>query len=249
MEENRREEKLEAREIKATPSAARVAERPHGKVYRWLDNFWYHYKWPTVIIAFFAIVILVCALQMCGRESKGDVSIVLAGPYSLTTDEATYQELQKCLASYLPSDYNGDDVKKVDFMHYMIYSNEQIEAAGGEINTSTNSGNYNTYSDYLTTGDATILFLDPWLYTELLTKSAHLQSLTEVIGTVPEGAILTDAGDCFGVRLGDTALYRENSAVRAALPADTVICLMKPLVNGNADEWSHTLEYLRALIG
>ena len=60
MEENRREEKLEAREIKATPSAARVAERPHGKVYRWLDNFWYHYKWPTVIIAFFAIVLYRC---------------------------------------------------------------------------------------------------------------------------------------------------------------------------------------------
>ena len=29
---------------------------PQSKVLRWLDNFWYHYKWPTIIIAFFLIV-------------------------------------------------------------------------------------------------------------------------------------------------------------------------------------------------
>ena len=37
-----------------------------------------------------------------------------------------------------------------------------------------------------------------------------------------------------GVRLGDTALYRDNSAVREKLPADTVICLLGAYVVGNS---------------
>ena len=249
MQENNRnrEEKLEAHDIGAGVAAQR-AERPHGKLYRWLDNFWYHYKWPVLIGGFFAIVLLVCILQMCGKESKGDVNIVLAGPYSLATDEAAYGDLQKCLAAELARDYNDDGQKKVDIMHYTIYSEEQIKAANGEIHTSSNTGNYDTYKDYLTTGDAGILFLDPWLYEELAGKTDHLQEITEVVGKQPEGALLDENGKCYGVRLGDTALYRENSAVRI-LPADTVICLLKPLVFGEQSEWSHTLEYLRALIG
>lgn len=248
MQENnrQREEKLEAHDIGAGVAAQR-AERPHGKVYRWLDNFWYHYKWPVLIGGFFAIVLLICILQMCGKESEGDINLVLAGPYSVTADEATYNDLQKCLATYLPRDYNEDGEKKVDLAPYTIYSEEQIKAANGEVNTSSNTGNYNTYTDYLTTGDAGILFLDSWLFEELVTKTAHLQELTEVVGKTPDGAILDANGKCYGVRLGDTALYRENSAIRV-LPEDTVICLMKPMVYGEKNEWSHTLEYLRALL-
>ena len=48
--DERKEEKLEEREIVFRPNAAK-SERPHGKVYRWLDNFWYHHKWKTIIIA------------------------------------------------------------------------------------------------------------------------------------------------------------------------------------------------------
>ena len=104
-EDNRREEKLEAHDIRLGRSPMR-AERPHGKIYRWLDNFWYHHKWKTLIIAFFAVVVLVCALQMCGKEDEGDVAILMVGPYGFATEQSGIGDLQAFLDKTLPQDYD-----------------------------------------------------------------------------------------------------------------------------------------------
>ena len=50
-----------------------------SKFTRWLDNFWYHYKWTTIIAVFALFVVLVCTLQMCNKD-KNDVSVLSAGP-------------------------------------------------------------------------------------------------------------------------------------------------------------------------
>ena len=44
-----------------------------------LDNFWYHYKWHSLIALFFVLVITVCSVQMCTREEY-DIHILYAGP-------------------------------------------------------------------------------------------------------------------------------------------------------------------------
>lgn len=44
-----------------------------------LDNFWYHYKWHSLIALFFLLVIVVCSVQMCQREEY-DVHVLYAGP-------------------------------------------------------------------------------------------------------------------------------------------------------------------------
>ncbi len=44
-----------------------------------LDNFWYHYKWHSLIALFFILVTVVCSVQMCTRE-KYDIHILYAGP-------------------------------------------------------------------------------------------------------------------------------------------------------------------------
>ena len=41
--ENKKEEKLQGREIQLGGGRART-ERQHGKLYLWFDNFWYHHK-------------------------------------------------------------------------------------------------------------------------------------------------------------------------------------------------------------
>ena len=53
-----------------------------------------------------------------------------------------------------------------------------------------------------------------------------------------------------GVRLGDTALWRENSAIRDKLPEDTVICLMMPTVLGDTDDsgYQHAIDYVKSLL-
>ena len=49
-----------------------------SKFIAWLDNYWYHNKWVTVIVAFFVIVFAVCVLQTCTRE-KTDITVLYAG--------------------------------------------------------------------------------------------------------------------------------------------------------------------------
>ena len=67
-------------EIRIPSMRDRKKERKHGKIYKWFDNFWYHHKWKTIICLFLVVTILVCTLQMCRREEKGDISVMLAGP-------------------------------------------------------------------------------------------------------------------------------------------------------------------------
>jgi len=255
-------------EIRIPSLRDRKKEREHGKVYKWFDNFWYHHKWKTLISLFLIIVILVCTLQMCGKEETGDVSVVLAGPYTFVDDAARLTSLRQCLARYLPTDYDGNGVRQVDIAHYMIYSKEQLEKMQNEkdengaavhsnigIIRQSNTQNYTQYNNYMMLGESAVLFLDPWLFAEMAEKEGALVDVATRFDTTPAGVVTyTDkkGNAVTGVRLGDTALYRENLAVSQALPADTVLCLMNPLVIGkssNEEDYRHMQEFYAALVG
>ncbi len=249
--EQRREEKLEGRELRLGGSTAARAERPHGKVYRWFDNFWYHHKWKTIIITFFVVVVLICTLQMCTKEDEGDISVMMVGPYGFATEESGIGDLQAFLDKSLPADYDGNGSKKVDIVHYTVYSKEQIKALQAQdvyVSTANNADNYQQYVSYLQTGHSALLFLDPWLATEL--NNGQLLDLGSLLGYVPEGAVTRSDAEgntvVYGVRLGDTALYRDNLAIQA-LPEDTVICIAAPLYGGKEEIKAERLERAKAL--
>ena len=46
---------------------------------RAFENFWYHYKWPTLIIAFFAVFFLIAIAQM-GTKNDYDAHLLYTGP-------------------------------------------------------------------------------------------------------------------------------------------------------------------------
>ncbi len=250
--DERKEEKLEEREIVFRPNAAK-SERPHGKVYRWLDNFWYHHKWKTIIITFFAVVILICALQMCNREETGDISVLIAGPTGFMDEEAGLSDIRKLLALELPADYDGNGEKTVDAVYYTVFSEEQVKAYladGYAVNTATNANTYSQVVQYVQTGESSVLLLDPWIAENL--KNALLDA-GAVLGYVPEGAVTAEVNGqsvVIGVRLGDTELYRENAAMQK-LSADTVICIAAPVMGGKSDDdavLGQAKEFYKALV-
>ena len=53
---------------------------------RALDNFWYHYKWHTLIALFFAVVLIVCLVQCVSRE-KTDLTVSFGGAATLSEAE------------------------------------------------------------------------------------------------------------------------------------------------------------------
>ena len=161
-------------------------------------------------------------------------------------------------------DYDGNGVSRADLITYTVYSGTQIEALRArvdengdpdpiEVNALTNSQVYGNYNQYVSTGDTSVLFLDPWLFEELAAKGEYLVDLVTLYGAAPEGAVYRggEGGEkCLGVRLGDTALYRDHTAVQV-LPADTVLCLLGPYFIGKSSdekEYAKAVEYFGALI-
>ena len=221
-----------------------------GRFIKWLDNFWYHYKWVVIGVAVAAIVLAVCIAQSCTKEKK-DISIVYAGPVALSVSEQV--QMEELMSQLLPKDLdeNGENVARITTYH--IYSEEQIKKitaqtdADGrplEIDRNQNTSMYSTYSGYLQTGESSIYLLDPWLYQNLL-ETNGVRPLAEVFGQVPEGAI-----DAYGIRLGDTDLYEEYDVLKL-LPEDTVICLMKSFVMGrssNEEMYAFEVETFRAIV-
>lgn len=199
----------------------------------WLDNFWYHYKWQTLGILFAIIVVTVCTLQTCSKESY-DLSAVYAGP--VAAGEGGFADLELLLED-CAEDADKDGEKSVNLVRYNIYSAEQIveyEKAGFSISRSFNSSEFENYGSFLMTGEASVYFLDPWLYEEL--KAAdRLRPLAELL---PSEQAASVSADGYGLRLGDSELYRQYDAI-GFLPEDTVICLLRQQVIGKSRKDEH----------
>ena len=231
---------------------------------RWLDNFWYHYKWPTVGIAFAILVVLVCTLQTCSRETY-DVKVIYAGRASLTSEQIT--GIDRLLDMTVPEDFDKDGEKNAAILRHTVYSKEQIEEIrkqnqkeieekGDEateiyINSQFNSEEYDSVYSEISGGAAVICFMDPWLYEELKANKggAYLRLLydggEDSMFSEPVEGLLEDG---YGVRLGDTELYREYKVLRA-LPEDTVICMIARLIPHTDKMYTQSEAMLRALVG
>ncbi len=205
-----------------------------GGFLAWLDNYWYHYKWPTIVVTFFLIVGLVCGLQTCNKESE-DLVLLYSGSAALSAQDAS--DICAAIAGIVNEDFDGDGKKNFAMSKYNVLSEEQIreerqkkDADGNPIyvDTSYYSSQSSTYHSYIQTGESSVAFLEPWLYEALIEdpENARLQKLSDVLGYVPDSAV----GE-YGIRLGDTQLYRDYGVMRN-MPADTVICLFKPLWKG-----------------
>ncbi len=197
----------------------------------WLDNYWYHYKWVTLGVAFALIVVIICTVQMCTKE-KDDLVVVYAGRNTLSPDEA--HNICEVLEAVCPDDFDGNGDKSIAISTYGILSESQIKEEQERdsevyIDRSHNAEQYDTYYSYTMTGESSVLFLDAWLYEELVSAD-RLVSLDDALGYTPDNAY----GE-YGVRLGDTVLYSQYGVMQL-LPEDTVVCLMKPYVVGKSSK-------------
>lgn len=205
-----------------------------GKFLKWLDNYWYHYKWPTIVVAFFVVVLSVCLIQSWTNEEK-DILVTYAGPTYLEADEKA--AIESLLSDTLPEKFGKNDQDgKAGLINYQIYSKEQMKQIEAEnvgkddpvyIDPVFNANEYSTLASQYKTGNGSVYILEKWLYEEILNEDGtteRLKPLSEIFGETPEGAI-----DAYGIRLGDTAIYQNNPVLKA-LPADSIICLHEQIM-------------------
>lgn len=198
---------------------------PGDKFFKWLDNFWYHYKWHTIFTIFIIIVLSVGIFQVAGKETP-DVGIMYAGPRLLSLPEKN--SMQSAVRQVM-EDYNGDDKLGVELVSLMIMSEEQIKKAYEDaeeqgkdilINAQFIREETNKFDNLTLAGDSVLCFLDPYLYERVL-SSGGFMPLSEVFDEIPEAAI-----DEYGVKLSETK-FGQYFAGFNVLPDDTVLCIRR----------------------
>lgn len=79
----------------------------------WCENYWYHYKWHTIVSLVLIIAVAVCTVQ-CSTRPKYDYQLVLAvGSAEMAPSQIN--ALTEQIAA-LGTDQNGDGVVKVNLV-------------------------------------------------------------------------------------------------------------------------------------
>ena len=194
-----------------------------------LENFWYHYKWHSIVAVFLVIAITVLSLQMC-QKTEYDAHILYAGTHEIshssTDGEAPYYVATGSLKRVV-GDFNDDGAVNVSLLNLFVLNDAEIEAAlagteGKEINESLILEDTETLKNTLLFGEYYVCFLSERLFLEYDAQyeGALFSEVADYIGDVE---CETVSGR--GVYLRSLAYYDLPEICN--LPEDTVVCLRK----------------------
>lgn len=216
-----------------------------GKFARWLENFFYHYKWHTAIVAFVLIVAIVCTVTMCGRQ-KPDVMIVYAGGMDISTnrngkDTSNYELFMHGLESVAK---NSDKDTVVSLSAYWWLSNDEIQA----LNTDDNEDNdispaqdtniyagFQKFDSLMTLGASSkyyIWFMSPALYNYYAKQAKDAGDIELLFENLEElqkqnnSVQFYDTQNFTAIKLSSLAVYYNTEL--NMLPEDTLIVLRAP---------------------
>lgn len=221
----------------------------------WLDNFWYHYKWHTLIALFLAVVIIVGIGQMCNKN-KYDLFIMYAGIHDVerksTTGISEYETLVQGLKK-ITDDYDGDGEVSVSFLPLFLPTAAEIEELnkqdGVEVNTAVVADNVEIFNTNIVYSNYYLCFLSTSVYENYKTTAGvslfvPLSDYVEGTGAelyAPDAILLSSTE--FG-----------KSAGFSSFPEDTVICLRihsevaSNLTGSSAEHYRNAEQTLRALL-
>lgn len=208
-----------------------------------MKNYWYHYKWHTVIAVFLAAVLAVCTVQMCTKD-KYDCHILYAGP--AVFGEQGQKSTVAALRDAMPGDYDGNGKLTPDFTAVTYVSPERAQeyvASGYNYDPAINKQSKDIFSAELMNGQCLIYFMDPALYADTLQYGASFFApLSDVFDTVPDCAF-----DEYALLYRDTSFAKRHPEL--VIPSDTVVCLrVKSSVSGKATaDWDAIYAYHAAL--
>lgn len=193
-----------------------------------LSNFWYHYKWHTIVSAFVVIVLVVLTVQLCSRE-KYDVFILYAGDKAVlnVSEDGNVPERTKFLNSFesVSSDFDGNGEVNVAFKSMYRPDEDEIERRKREnLELAENQifEDGRSLDALIAQSDYYLLLLDLAVFREYAVKSKMIGSVEQYLPSGFKGERVRE-GTSVGVYLKDTG-FSEFEGLRD-LPDDTVICI------------------------
>ena len=195
-----------------------------------LENFFYHYKWHSIIALFLVIVIVFITLQNCTRTTY-DAHIMYAGGKNVRVlsegeSEPTYYSLFSALERFV-SDFDGDGERNVSFTDIYLPSDEEItaaEAKGEGVNYTLLKENDELFRQNILYGDYYVCILSEDLFLEWTKneKSNPFVKISEYLDKNHEGYALVGE---YGVYLNSTPTS-DNPGFKN-LPENSVLCFRK----------------------
>ena len=146
-----------------------------SKFLKWLDNYWYHYKWPTIIVAFFLIIGTVSVVQLFNRETY-DVYVMYVGDE--TIPDTQYQDIIDSLKQ-VSKDYNRDEEHNINFSKMTFISDEENEMA-----STVNAGTVQ-YLSNMVVQPYYLYLMSPAVY-DTYKDSGIFIPISEVVDGVPD---------------------------------------------------------------
>ena len=197
-----------------------------------LDNYWYHYKWHTIIALFLVVVILICSFQMF-KKDKYDLEVLYAGPSTLLNDKQTMLDIRAAFSDLL-SDRTGDGKVTVNLVSYWVDDTiaDNSELSGVDVNLLLNNSlnNKKAYADEVKAGNVSLFLVSPELF-YMVDDQMGFMRVTDIFPELEayqdEVCVFDEDGSInrFGVVLSKTAFGQR--AGLSSLPEDTILCVRK----------------------
>lgn len=206
------------------------------KLYKWFDNFWYHYKWISIIAAVFIIFFAVSSVQLATKTNY-DVYVLYAGPSVISRTDIN--NITVAFENFPDHDFNGDGKTEVCIRDLTIMSQAEMDKEIDAVRTedvpnegfNTNkaivsaqmSETLKTFDQEIMGGDSVICLLSPYVYSTLPKTdgvSDAFLPLSEILGYTPE----KNYDEC-AVYLKSTDFGKLPGL--AELPDDTLLCIRR----------------------
>ncbi len=188
---------------------------------KWFENYWYHYKWMTLILAFSLIALSVCLIQ-CSQKNEYDMYALYAGPTLIGGAES--MQLRDAINDHM--DAERQNVCLNNFVYVSSSKKEEYKEGDAYVNDGINMQQTSDFFDFLYTASFNMLIVDGELYS-LIRKDEILTPVSDI----SEKAASISA-DGYSIRLYDTSLP-EKYAVFSKMPEDTVLCYRKNVLMQN----------------
>ena len=146
-----------------------------SKFLKWLDNYWYHYKWPTIIVSFFVIIGIISMVQIFNRENY-DAYVMYVGDAAIP--DTQYHDILNSLKD-VSSDYDGDKEHNINFSKTAFITDPENDMA------STVNASAMQYLSNLVVQPYYIYLMDETVY-KLYKDSDIFVPISEVVSDVPE---------------------------------------------------------------
>ena len=196
------------------------------KFLKWLDNYWYHYKWRTLIALFFVATFLICTVQLLTRGSY-DAYVMYSGPNVFSSEqEAALIDALKNISG----DYDKNGSKELCLTKMIVMSDDELSEARRKAESDGSTLAYNfearrktieQFNLEIMTGNSYLCFLSEYMY-EQCEGAQRFVPLSELLGERPSAAY-----DDYAVSVDQTEFGQYFSEALSCMGEGTLVCLRK----------------------